>query len=111
MAEKYNKEYCDIIKSNHRSEEIKRIDSLWEKIKIEAIKEYSHYLDCFISYEDKYEDGNDGNYSWTDINLSYEIRKHRDYVEEIKNKRIELLKKRDELMDQIIPNFKDKFFF
>ena len=93
MVEKYDEEYYDIINSDLRFEGIKRIDSLWENIKKEAIREYSHYLDSYIRYEDE-KDNN--------VDIAFTIRKHIGYVEEIKNKRIELLNKRDELIKPII---------
>ena len=95
MAEEYNEEYCDIINSDFRIEAINRIDSLWEKIKKEAIREYSIYLDFYIRYEDEKDNS---------VDIAFNIRKHIDYVEEIKNKRIELLNKRDKLIKQIRKN-------
>ena len=75
MVEKYDEEYYDIINSDLRFEGIKRIDSLWENIKKEAIREYSHYLDFYIRYEDE-KDNN--------VDIAFNIRKHIGYVEEIK---------------------------
>ena len=95
MAEKYDEVYHYIINSDLRFEEIRKIDILWEKIKKEAIREYSHYLDFYIRYEDV---------EYNDVNIAFNIRKHIYYVEEIKNKRIGLLDKRDKLMNKRIEN-------